>query len=141
MTGIGDDCAVIPQESGLDTLVSTDMLIEGVHFLRDDVKPFDLGWKSVAVNLSDIAAMGGKPVATFLSLALPAGTDTAWVDAFIDGYRYVRSYVDGTTIITFLNCERELQSMNLILAMTLAISGAALILVFVLVLLFSSVNR
>ena len=89
MTGIGDDCAVIPQKSGMDTLVSTDMLIEGTHFLREDADPYDLGWKSAAVNLSDIAAMGGKPVATFLSLALPAGTDTAWVDAFIDGYRYV----------------------------------------------------
>ena len=87
VTGIGDDCAVIPQESGLDTLVSTDMLIEGTHFLREDADPYDLGWKSAAVNISDIAAMGGKPVATFLSLALPKGLDPAWVDGFIKGYR------------------------------------------------------
>ena len=55
VTGIGDDCAVIPQRSGQDTLVSTDMLVEGTHFLRDRVSPFQLGWKSAAVNLSDRA--------------------------------------------------------------------------------------
>jgi len=62
ITGIGDDCAIIPQESGYDTLVTTDMLMEGIHFLADDISPFDLGWKSAAVNISDIAGMGGKPV-------------------------------------------------------------------------------
>ena len=86
VTGIGDDCAVLPQQSGRDSLVSTDMLVEGTHFLRDDITPYDLGWKSAAVNLSDIAAMGGKPTGTFLSLALPAGLSEEWVDAFLDGY-------------------------------------------------------
>ena len=74
VTGIGDDCAILPQQFGRDTLVSTDMLIEGTHFLRRDISPYDLGWKSAAVNISDIAAMGGHPTATFLSLALPATT-------------------------------------------------------------------
>lgn len=89
ITGIGDDCAIIPQTGGLDTLVSTDMLVEGSHFLVEDVSPHDLGWKTVAVNLSDIAAMGGEPVGTFLSIALPRSLDTSWVDAFIEGYREI----------------------------------------------------
>jgi len=86
VTGIGDDCAVLPQKSGLESLVSTDMLVEGTHFLRDGISPYDLGWKSAAVNLSDIAAMGGKPMATFLSLALPADLSETWINAFLDGY-------------------------------------------------------
>ena len=69
--GIGDDCAVIPQTSGLDTLVTTDLLIEGLHFLLEDITPFELGWKSAAVNISDIAGMGGRPTSAFLSIALP----------------------------------------------------------------------
>ena len=69
--GIGDDCAVIPQRAGMDTLVTTDLLIEDRHFLFSDISPEQLGWKSAAVNISDIAAMGGRPVATFLSIALP----------------------------------------------------------------------
>lgn len=86
VTGIGDDCAVLPQSTGRDTLVSSDMLIEGTHFLRKEIPPYDLGWKSAAVNLSDVAAMGGKPTGTFLSLALPADLDTDWIDAFMHGY-------------------------------------------------------
>ena len=86
VAGIGDDCAVLPQRSGRDTLVSTDMLVEGTHFLRADIPPYRLGWKSAAVNISDIAAMGGKPVATFLSVALPADLDASWMDGFLRGY-------------------------------------------------------
>lgn len=93
VTGIGDDCAVLPQHSGLRTLVSTDMLVEGTHFLLEDISPYRLGWKSAAVNISDIAAMGGKPVATFLSLALPSKGDSCvdaeWMDEFIRGYKAV----------------------------------------------------
>jgi len=85
--GIGDDCAILPQESGLDTLVSTDMLIEGTHFILDKISPFDLGWKSAAVNISDIAAMGGRPHSAFLSLALPKDTSVSWIEEFIKGFR------------------------------------------------------
>ena len=88
-TGIGDDCAIMPQHGGRDTLVSTDMLVEGTHFLRDDIPPYSLGWKSAAVNLSDIAAMGGQPTGTFLSLALPADLDAGWVEEFLRGYREI----------------------------------------------------
>ena len=61
----------MPQRDGIDTLVTTDLLIEDRHFLLSDVSPEQLGWKSAAVNISDIAAMGGKPTAGFLSIALP----------------------------------------------------------------------
>ena len=84
--GIGDDCAVLPQRDGQESLVSSDMLIEGTHFLRADITPYQLGWKSAAVNLSDIAAMGGRPTGTLLSLALPADIPVEWIDAFLDGY-------------------------------------------------------
>lgn len=87
--GIGDDCAVIPQESGSETLVSTDMLIEGSHFLMDDISPYQLGWKSAAVNFSDIAAMGGSPVGSFLAFALPKSLPDAWVEGFMEGYRAI----------------------------------------------------
>lgn len=88
MTGIGDDCAIISQKSGYDTLVSTDMLIESAHFLLNDIPPYKLGWKSAAVNISDIAAMGGRPIATFLAFALPEkGLEGNWMDEFIHGYK------------------------------------------------------
>lgn len=87
--GIGDDCAVIPQTTGVDTLVSTDMLVEGSHFLMNDISPFQLGWKSAAVNISDIAAMGGRPVGTFLSLALPKHLPVRWIRGFMNGYRQI----------------------------------------------------
>lgn len=87
VTGIGDDCAVIPQQDGFETLVSTDMLVENSHFIRSHVKPYQLGWKSAAVNFSDIAAMGGTPVCSFLSLALPPDVTGEWMDEFIRGYK------------------------------------------------------
>lgn len=86
--GIGDDCAVIPWEDDRSLVVTTDLLVEDVHFLRERITPYQLGYKSLAVNLSDVAAMGARPVATFLSLGLPSGTvDTEWCDAFLEGYR------------------------------------------------------
>lgn len=85
MVGIGDDCAIIGGE-GCDTLFSTDMLLEGVHFLRSKASPENVGWKSAAVNLSDIAAMGGEPTATFLSIALPSDAQGEWAERFVEGY-------------------------------------------------------
>ncbi|MCR5326010.1 MAG: thiamine-phosphate kinase [Bacteroidales bacterium] len=100
--GIGDDCAVIPQKEGLDTLVTTDLLVEDRHFLLDDIGPFDLGWKSAAVNISDIAAMGGRPESAFLSIALPGCIDSEWVERFIAGFmeladRYGVALLGGDT--------------------------------------------
>lgn len=91
--GIGDDCAVLTAGEG-ELLFSTDLLMEGVHFLRSESSPEDVGWKAAAVNLSDIAAMGGKPVATFLSIALPKDAQGEWAERFIEGYRQISSQYD-----------------------------------------------
>jgi thiamine-monophosphate kinase len=85
--GIGDDCAILPQRDAMETLVTTDMLVEGTHFLREDIPAHRLGWKSAAVNFSDIAAMGGRPTGSFLSLGLPRGLDSEWMDDFVAGYK------------------------------------------------------
>ncbi len=84
--GIGDDCAVLPMDETSDLLVTTDMLIEDIHFLKDKISAWQLGYKSVAVNLSDIAAMGGTPLGTFLSIAVPPGIDVEYMDEFMKGY-------------------------------------------------------
>lgn len=85
--GIGDDCAVIPWGNDSSLVVTTDLLVENVHFLRDRITPHELGYKSLAVNLSDVAAMGARPVATFLSIGLPSETvEVEWCDAFFEGY-------------------------------------------------------
>lgn len=86
--GIGDDCAIIPAGDH-DLLISTDMVIEGVHFLRAEASAYDVGYKSAAVNISDIAAMGGTPIATFLSIALPQDARGEWVEGFLAGYRAI----------------------------------------------------
>lgn len=85
--GIGDDCAVIPQTDGTSWLVTTDALVEGVHFLKEQIAANDLGYKSIAVNVSDIAAMGGIPKYAFLSLALPKMTECSWARLLLEGVR------------------------------------------------------
>lgn len=86
LVGVGDDSAVLaPDEPGMLTLVTTDMLTEGVDFRLDLVTPYQLGWKSVAVNISDIAAMGGLPTWTFPSLGFRPDTDVEFVDEFYRG--------------------------------------------------------
>jgi thiamine-monophosphate kinase len=90
LTGIGDDCAVLrlfPRSGrgrgkGKDTLVTTDFSLEGVHFRRDWHSPESVGYRCLARGLSDIAAMGGEPVAAFLSLALPRDLPQHWVHRF-----------------------------------------------------------
>ncbi len=84
--GIGDDCAIISANDHEDWIVTTDLLMEDVHFLRDAIDPFQLGYKSLAVNLSDIAAMGGEPVASFLSIAIPKDLEVEYLDEFMRGY-------------------------------------------------------
>lgn len=91
--GIGDDCAVMPSGEG-ELLFSTDLLMEGVHFLRNESSPEDVGWKAAAVNMSDIAAMGGTPVATFLSIALPKDAQGEWAERFIKGYTDISRQYD-----------------------------------------------
>jgi thiamine-monophosphate kinase len=81
--GIGDDCALLAPTPGMQLAISSDMLVEGRHFLAG-ADPIDLGHKALAVNLSDLAAMGAAPRGFTLALALP-GADAAWLDGFSRG--------------------------------------------------------
>jgi thiamine-monophosphate kinase len=85
-TGIGDDCAVLRfvpcQGKRADALITTDFTLEGIHFRRDWHSPESVGHRCLARGLSDIAAMGGEPVAVFLSLALPRNLPQSWVGRF-----------------------------------------------------------
>ncbi len=83
--GIGDDTAVLAVPLGHKLLATTDLLIEDIHFRRTSAAPSDIGWKALAVNLSDIAAMGGIPRWALVALALPADADVEAVDAFYAG--------------------------------------------------------
>lgn len=82
----GDDCTVLAVGEGTSLLFSTDLLTEGIHFLRSTTPAYELGRKALAVNLSDIAAMGGRTVATLLSLALPPDAAGSWAEEFLRGY-------------------------------------------------------
>ena len=81
--GVGDDCALWQPQTGMQLAISSDMLVEGRHFLST-VSPQRLGHKALAVNLSDLAASGAKPLAFTLSLALPR-IDEAWLKSFSEG--------------------------------------------------------
>ncbi len=81
--GVGDDCALLAPTAGMQLAVSSDMLVEGRHFLST-VNPERLGHKALAVNLSDLAACGARPLAFTLALALPA-VDEAWLEGFSRG--------------------------------------------------------
>jgi thiamine-monophosphate kinase len=76
----------MPLNDQYDQVVTTDLLIEDIHFLRSSISPFDLGYKALAVNLSDIAAMGASPTASFLSIALPRDIDVEYMDKVMEGY-------------------------------------------------------
>ena len=81
--GVGDDCALLAPAPGMQLAVSSDMLVEGRHFFAD-VSPERLGHKALAVNLSDLAACGARPLAFTLALALPR-VDAPWLEAFARG--------------------------------------------------------
>jgi thiamine-monophosphate kinase len=83
--GIGDDCAIFRARASEELLFTTDMLIEGRHFLRHTHRPQDLGWKALARGLSDIAAMSGTPRFCLVSLALPPWADQHFLPAFYHG--------------------------------------------------------
>ncbi|MCL5124412.1 MAG: thiamine-phosphate kinase [Deltaproteobacteria bacterium] len=83
--GIGDDCAVISVSPELNLLITTDLLVERVHFLLDWQGPDTLGAKALAVNLSDIAACGGTPKEAFVSIAVPDHLEINWLENFYKG--------------------------------------------------------
>ncbi|QWE16866.1 thiamine-phosphate kinase [Polynucleobacter sp. AP-Nino-20-G2] len=81
--GIGDDCALLSLKPDEELAITTDMLVEGRHFFAG-ANPQWLGWKALAVNLSDLAAMGAQPLGFTLALALPS-SDSVWLEAFSKG--------------------------------------------------------
>jgi thiamine-monophosphate kinase len=84
---IGDDCAVLPKDSRTDLVITTDLLVEDIDFRLDWSKPEFIGHKSLAVSLSDVAAMGAKPVWSMVSLGIPEKIwKTDFVDEFYEGY-------------------------------------------------------
>ena len=85
--GIGDDCAILQPRPGEEIVVTTDFCLESRHFRRDWHPPASAGHRALARGLSDLAAMGARPVAAFLSLALPrtAASDKVWIAGFFDG--------------------------------------------------------
>ncbi len=82
--GVGDDCALVDVTNGMDLAVSTDTMVSGTHFFPD-VDPENLGHKALAVNLSDMAAMGAMPYWAMLALTIPA-VDHHWLEAFAKGF-------------------------------------------------------
>ena len=81
--GIGDDCALLQPQAGMQLAISSDMLVSGRHFFPD-VDPRTLGHKALAVNLSDLAACGAKPLGFTLALSLPEANES-WLQAFSEG--------------------------------------------------------
>jgi thiamine-monophosphate kinase len=99
--GLGDDAALVEMGSHLGILTA-DMLVEGIHFERETVSANDLGYKSLAVNVSDVAAMGGSPRYGLVSLGLPVDVEASWVVELYGGLRdaaaeYAMAVVGGDT--------------------------------------------
>jgi thiamine-monophosphate kinase len=86
VVGVGDDAAVVATPRHAHTVLTTDALVEGIHFDRTWSTPADIGHRALAVNLSDLAAMGARPGWALLSLALPDGTAVEDVEALVDGF-------------------------------------------------------
>lgn len=84
--GIGDDCAIFEANEQENYLVTTDLLVEDIHFLRANISAYELGQKSLAINLSDIAGMGGTPLFSFLSLGIPNNLKVSYLDEFMEGF-------------------------------------------------------
>lgn len=87
VVGIGDDVAVLRGDGASWLLATIDSQVEGIHFLREAISPYQLGRKALAINVSDIAAMGGEPTFALVSLALPPDVEVAWVEALYRGLR------------------------------------------------------
>jgi thiamine-monophosphate kinase len=83
--GIGDDCAVLRPRGESDWVVTTDTQVEEVHFRRDWLTAYQIGWRAIAVNLSDIAAMGAQPFGALAAFTLPAATAVAFFEELLDG--------------------------------------------------------
>ncbi|HEO66123.1 MAG TPA: thiamine-monophosphate kinase, partial [Spirochaetes bacterium] len=96
--GIGDDCAVIPFSDSESYLITSDALVEDVHFSLKTTSFEDLGWKALAVNLSDLAAMGGSPKYFFISIAVPKTISPKDLNRFYDGIEDISSEFNATLL-------------------------------------------
>jgi len=87
LVGIGDDCAMFKTTDNMSTLITTDMLVESVHFSNDYITPYQLGYKAMAVNLSDIAACGGIPREALISISIPKHTSVEYLEELYRGMK------------------------------------------------------
>ena len=125
---VGDDCAVMATNPNKSLAVTTDMLVDGVHFSDRTTGPYDAGWRAAAANLSDLAAMGARPLGVTVALAVRADTAVLWVEEFyrgmtaclqeyhtpIVGGDVVRSPVVTVAITAFgeVECDRTIRRSN-----------------------------
>ena len=86
IVGIGDDAAVVEQDRGMATVITTDAAVEDIHFKQSFVPPYDIGYKALAMNLSDLAAMGAVPKHVLLSLILPSDLSVMSLDEILQGF-------------------------------------------------------
>jgi len=91
---IGDDAAAFTVASDQVSLITTDLLVERIHFIRKTISGFDLGYKSLAVNLSDIAAMGGQAREAFVSIGIPLKCPLGYLEAVYDGMKHLAAKFD-----------------------------------------------
>ena len=91
---IGDDAAAFTVPPDRVSLITTDLLVERIHFIRNSITGFDLGYKSLAVNLSDIAAMGGQAREAFISIAIPPDCPLEYLEAFYEGMKSLAARFD-----------------------------------------------
>jgi len=96
--GIGDDCAVLSAAQGRVLLFTTDMLVQDIHFMLDRIPFYQLGRKAIAVNLSDIAAMGGRPLVALVSLAIPSEAEVEEIHELYRGMRDVCKHFNLTIV-------------------------------------------
>ncbi len=87
VVGIGDDAAIIGVEEGFEKIVCVDTMVEGVHFTRETMKPFDIGYKALAANISDVAAMGGYPMYYLVSITIPKSWTQEELKTIYDGMK------------------------------------------------------
>lgn len=123
--GIGDDCAVLRPADGHDLLVTTDTQEEGVHFRRDWSTPQDIGWRCLAVNVSDIAAMGGALLGAVVALSLPGTLAVAFVEAMYDGLSALAAAYDCPIIGGNLSKSTERLSVTITVLGSTPRDGAA----------------
>jgi thiamine-monophosphate kinase len=125
---VGDDCAVMATNPNKSLVITTDMLVDGVHFSDRTTGPYDAGWRAAAANLSDLAAMGARPLGVTVALAVRADTAVLWVEEFyrgmtaclqeyhtpIVGGDVVRSPVVTVAITAFgeVECDRTIRRSN-----------------------------